>query len=88
MDFINLKNCLNDLVSIYKTPGVDCIVCKEHKPIFRYYAGMRDRENQIPMNGKELYYIYSMSKMLTCTCALQLFEQGKFNLDDALSKYR
>lgn len=87
MDFINLKNCLNDLVSIYKTPGVDCIVCKEHKPIFRYYTGFSDIENKIEMNGKELYYIFSMTKMLTCTCALQLFEKGKFNMDDPLSEY-
>ena len=87
MDFINLKNCLNDLVSIYKTPGVDCIVCKEHKPIFRYYTGFSDMENKIEMNGKELYYIFSMTKMLTCTCALQLYEQGRFRLDDPVSQY-
>lgn len=87
MNFANLKKCMDNLVNIYKTPGVDCIVYKEHEPIFRYYTGMRDIENKIAMNGKELYYIFSMTKMLTCTCALQLFEKGKFCMDDPLSKH-
>lgn len=87
MNFVNLKNCMDNLVNISKTPGVDCIVYKEHKPIFRYYTGMSDIENKIPMNGKELYYIFSMTKMLTVTCALQLFEKDKFRMEDPLSKY-
>ena len=28
-----------------------------------------------------------MTKMLTCCSALQLLEQGKYNLDDPISKY-
>jgi CubicO group peptidase (beta-lactamase class C family) len=39
------------------------------------------------MNGKERYYIYSCSKVITCAAALQLWEQGKFRLTDKLSDY-
>jgi len=39
------------------------------------------------MNGKERYYIYSCSKVITCAAALQLWEQGKFQLTDKLSDY-
>ena len=75
------------LVNEYHTPGVDCIVYKDHEIIFRYYAGMKDIENNKEMTGNELYLIFSMTKMLTCTAALQLFEQGKYKLDDPISKY-
>ena len=87
MDFTNLKNYMNMLVNEYHTPGVDCIVYKDHEIIFRYYAGMKDIENNKEMTGNELYLIFSMTKMLTCTAALQLFEQGKYKLDDPISKY-
>ena len=87
MDFTNLKNYMNRLVNEYHTPGVDCIVYKDHEIIFRYNAGMKDIENNKEMTGNELYLIFSMTKMLTCTAALQLFEQGKYKLDDPISKY-
>ena len=87
MDFTKLKNYMNRLVNEYHTPGVDCIVYKDHEIIFRYYAGMSDIENNKKMTGDELYLIFSMTKMLTCTAALQLFEQGKYKLDDPISKY-
>lgn len=87
MDFTNLKKVLDRVVSEYHSPGVDCVVYKEHEPIFRYYTGMRDIENKIPMDGNELYFIFSMTKMLTCTCALQLLEKGKYLLSDPVSMY-
>lgn len=87
MDFSKLKNYLNSLVEIENTPGVDCIVYKEHEIIFRYFAGMSDIENNLKMNGKELYLIFSMTKMLTCVSALQLFEKGKYSMDDPLAKF-
>ena len=68
-------------------PGVDIMVCKDHETLFRYYTGYSDVEDKKAMNGKELYFIYSMTKMLTCTCALQLFENGEFLMSDPVSKF-
>ncbi len=87
MDFTNLKDFLDRAVSEFHSPGVDCIVYKDHKEVFRYYTGMRDIENKIPIDGNELYFIFSMTKILTCTCALQLLEQGKYLLNDPVSMY-
>ena len=87
MDFTELKNCLDSLVEKYNTPGVDCMVYQNHRPVFRYFTGMRDAENNVEMDGNELYLIFSMTKMLTCTAALQLYEKGCFSMDDPISKY-
>ena len=78
---------MDRFVSEYNVPGVDCIVNIEHEQVFRYFNGKSDIENNKPMQGNELYIIFSMTKMLTCTCALQLFEQGKFLMSDPISKY-
>ena len=87
MDFLNLKKCMDRILDYYKTPGVDCIVYKDHEMVFRYTAGMNDIEMNKKLEGDELYIIFSMSKMLTCTAALQLFEKGKYKLSDSLSDY-
>ncbi len=87
MKFDNLKKCMDKFVEEYNTPGVDCIVYKDHKILFRYFKGMSDIENNREMNGEELYLIFSMTKMLTCTSALQLYEQGKYKLSDPISLY-
>lgn len=87
MDFTAVKNCLDHYVNDYRVPGVDCIVYKDHKEVFRYFAGVRDLESGKKMDGEELYYIFSMTKMLTCTAALQLFEKGAYKMGDPISKY-
>lgn len=68
-------------------PGVDCIITIDHREVFRYFAGFSNRETGRKIDGSELYLIFSMTKMLTCTCALQLYEQGRFQLNDPISKY-
>jgi len=87
MEFSNLKKCMDRILDYYKTPGVDCVVYKDHKMIFRYTAGMDDIENNKKLDGNELYLIFSMTKMLTCTAALQLLEKGKYKLSDSLALY-
>ena len=87
MNFTKLKECMDKMVRKYNTPGVDCVVYKEHEIVFRYFTGMSDIENNKEMTGNELYLIFSMTKMITCTSALQLFEQGKYSMDDSVSEY-
>ena len=87
MDFSKLKAYMDVLIRDYHTPGVDCIVYQDHEMVFRYFAGYSDIENDKAMTGNELYFIFSMTKMITCTAALQLFEQGKFLMSDPVSKY-
>ncbi len=87
MDFTKLTDYLNGIVRDGRAPGVDCIIYKDHEMLFRHFAGMSDIENRKAMQGDELYLIFSMTKMLTCTCALQLLEQGKYLLNDPVSMY-
>lgn len=87
MNFENLKKCMDNLVSDEKRPSADVLVYRNHEPLFRYYTGVMDIENGGDLKGDEYYFIYSMTKMVTCCSALQLLEQGKYELDDPVSKY-
>lgn len=68
-------------------PGFDLAVYHHGTCVLRHMDGFSDREKQIPVNGQERWYIYSCSKPITCTAALQLWEQGRFSLEDPLSRY-
>lgn len=86
MAFEKVRQVLDSFVQ-EGIPGVDCIITVDHKEVFRYFAGCADRETGRKIDGNEQYLIFSMTKMLTCTCALQLYEQKKFQLDDPISQY-
>jgi len=68
-------------------PGFDLAVFKDGECVLRHMNGYSDLENKIKMQGNEKYYIYSCSKPITCTAALQLYEKGLFCLEDKLSDY-
>jgi len=68
-------------------PGYDCVVYHKGECVYRHQNGYSDRENKVDMNGKEIYNIYSCSKLITCTAALILYEKGMYKLDDKLSDY-
>ena len=54
MNFTKLKKCMDMIVQKHNTPGIDCIVYKNHEMVFRYFTGMSDIENNKKMNGNEL----------------------------------
>lgn len=78
--FSDLKNYLDTILVREKVPGFDCKVLHHGKEVFRYYAGYSDKENKIPMNGKEMFFLYSASKIITCAAALHAMEEGHFLL--------
>lgn len=87
MSFDKITEYLNSLITDKIAPSVDCIITLDHSRVYRYYTGFSDIKNKTAVNGNEQYIIFSMTKMVTCVCALQLLEQGKYHLDDPLSKY-
>ncbi len=86
MDFTPLARFVDSLID-YGIPSADILVKQGHKTLFAHRAGWKDMENRIPLQGDERYFMYSCSKVITCTAAMQLFEQGYFLLNDPVSKF-
>lgn len=68
-------------------PSADLIIYHNHKEIYRYTCGTKDSAKTIPLKGDELYYLYSASKPITCTAAMQLVEKCIIGIDDPVYKY-
>ncbi len=84
--FENLELATDRLIA-EGIPGNDVIVYKDGNEVFRSFKGFSDIENKIPMNGKEIYNMYSCSKPITATALMQLVEKKMIDLDDPLYKF-
>lgn len=50
-------------------------------------AGVRDLENRLPVERDTIFRIASMSKPVTSTAALMLYDEGRFGLDDPITRF-
>ena len=67
--------------------GSSVIVVKDHQVVYYKGLGYADEKTKKPMAAEALYRIMSQSKAITSLAVMQLYEQGKLELDDNLSKY-
>ena len=68
-------------------PGAVVLVARHGKVAFFETAGVRDPATKVPMTKDTIFRIYSMSKPITSVAAMVLWEDGKFNLSEPVSKY-
>ncbi len=86
MNFEKITNYLNALEA-EGIPSVDCMIYKNHDLVYRHYSGYADAAKTKEMKGNELYLMFSATKLITMTAALQLMEEGKLDLDKPVSEY-
>lgn len=67
--------------------GIVTLLAREGKMLDFQAYGYRDLEKKLPMERDTICRVYSMSKIITCVGTMILFEDGRFNLDDPISKY-
>lgn len=67
--------------------GVHGMIFQDGKIVYDQTYGLRDRESTDPLRGDELYFIQSMTKPIVSVALMTLYDEGKFQLDDPVSKY-
>jgi len=63
------------------------IITKDHEIVYRHMAGFYDRNESEPLTENALYRLFSATKVITMTAAMQLIEKGKLGLYDQLTDY-
>ena len=82
-----IDSALKSMVDAGKIVGASALIFEKDQEVYFNSFGSADREGSKPFDRKTIVRIYSMTKPVTGTALMQLFEQGKFQLDDPLSKY-
>ncbi len=83
----NLKKHIADYVASGRLVGATTLVAKQGKIAHFETYGHINKETQTPMSEDAVFRIYSMTKPITGVGLMMLWEEGKFKLDDPVSKY-
>jgi CubicO group peptidase (beta-lactamase class C family) len=67
--------------------GAVTLVMRHGQVVWLKAQGARDREAAKPMQTDSIFRICSMSKAITSLAVMMLYEEGRFLLDDPVSKY-
>ncbi|MDX2250064.1 MAG: serine hydrolase domain-containing protein [Bacteroidia bacterium] len=68
-------------------PGMIALVARNGKIVYHKSFGMSDVETGRKFKNDDIFRIASQTKAITATAVMMLWEEGKFRLDDPISKY-
>lgn len=82
-----IDQVLNEYVKSYAIPGAVVLLLR-HGKVAHYKAyGYSDVESKTMLKRDDIFRIASQTKAVTSTAVMMLWEEGKFMLDEPISKY-
>ena len=82
-----IEKAVSSFMSANTVPGIGVAVVLDAELAWSAGFGMADLENFAPATSSTLFRLGSISKPITATGILQLWERGKLNLDAPVQKY-
>ncbi|GAP05260.1 beta-lactamase class C and other penicillin binding proteins [Anaerolinea thermolimosa] len=82
-----VKEAMQRYVDRNLMAGIITLVARHGQVVHLEKVGWMDRENNKEMSLDAIFRIYSMSKPITSTAVMMLFEEGHFRLGDPVSRY-
>lgn len=67
--------------------GAAGFIARDGRIIYNKSFGVKDLESKAPLATDDIFRIASQTKAITSVAVMMLFEEGKFLLDDPISKY-
>jgi CubicO group peptidase (beta-lactamase class C family) len=77
----------NEAISNGEVPGIVALVARNGKIVYHKAFGMADNQAGKKMETDGIFRIASQTKAITATAVMILWEEGRFQLDDPVSKY-
>jgi serine beta-lactamase-like protein LACTB, mitochondrial len=82
-----LETAISHFMAAHSIPGVSVAIVENGAYEWSAGFGMADLENSVPATSQTLYRLASISKPITATAALLLWQKGKLDLDAPVQKY-
>ena len=84
---LRVDHALQRYVDQEKLAGIVALLAREEQVCYFERFGQMSRETGMPMRLDTIFRIYSMTKPITSVAAMMLWEEGRFQLDDPVSRY-
>ncbi|MHA2032301.1 MAG: serine hydrolase domain-containing protein, partial [Candidatus Kariarchaeaceae archaeon] len=82
-----LESSILAVMEEHHIPGVAALIVKDDSVIWSGNYGYADIARDKLVSDSTLWSVYSISKLVTATALMQLWEQGLFHLDDSVNSY-
>jgi len=82
-----IDQAMNEYITKGYIPGAVALIVRNGKIIYEKSFGFSDIENKAPLKTDNIFRIASQSKAITSLAVMMLWEEGKFTLDEPISKY-
>ena len=82
-----IDKAVNDYIDKSYLSGVVVLVARNGKIVYHKGLGYDDIETKKAMDKDAIFRIASQTKAITSVAVMMLYEEGKFLLDDPISKY-
>ncbi len=82
-----LDAMLEEAMQKEQVPGLVAMVVKNGQVVYHSAKGLADVETGKAMEKNSIFRIASQTKAITSTAIMMLWEEGKFRLDDPISKF-
>ena len=82
-----IRPVMQNYVDDGRIPGFLTVVARHGKIVHFETIGMRDIENNKPVEADTIFRIHSMSKPITSVAVMILYEEGHFQLDTPVSDF-
>ena len=83
----NLDSTLTSYMNSLHSPGLSALILKKGIPVWMNAYGYANLEDSIPVTMTTDFMLASISKTITATALMNVYENGGFNLDDNIDNY-
>ncbi|GAA4396560.1 serine hydrolase domain-containing protein [Nibrella viscosa] len=82
-----IDRVVQDYISKGWLTGASAFISRNGKIVYHKAFGQNDIDTKSPMSKDAIYRIASQTKAITSVAVMMLFEEGRFLLDEPISKY-
>lgn len=84
---IEFEEYIKEEMDFQKIPAISTLIFKENDILYENYFGKSQIEQNKSLEKNHLFLLASVSKIITATALMQLYEKGLFSLDDKINDY-
>jgi len=86
-DFTTYTDYLETEIAEQRIAGAVSLIVQNGETVHEGAWGFSDKEENVAMKEDQVFHLMSMTKPIVSVAAMMLWEEGKFKLDDPISKY-
>ena len=76
-----IERLIEDVLRQWRLPGISCVIVDDDGPRV-IVRGSADIAKGVDINARTIFRVASISKTFTAVAVMQLWENGRFGLDD------